>query len=413
MPIRVDERDTLRALAQQVAEIAALPAQRATVASWKALNGLRPVRPMVMIDQICWHEMDVDGELALRTEDPLCRGLETQLRRTLYAWRHMPADMVVEPCIDVFKAVRHSGFGIQLQEQRAVSDPRNDVVGHRYIDQLKTDADLERIRTPEISLDAAATARSEEQARAIFDGVLPVRMRGVGFPMFAPWDQISTWRGVEGVLYDMADRPEFLHRLMARLTAAHLAALDQFEALGLLDHGPRVHCTGAYTDELPAPGCDPQRLRARDVWTFGQAQMLSTVSPASHQEFELDYAVRWYQRFGLVYYGCCEPLDAKLEIIRAIPHLRKISMSPWVDVERGAARIGRDFVFSRKPSPALLARDAWDPDAVARDLRATRDACARHGCPLEFILKDLSTVRYQPQRLWEWARIARQVAEEA
>lgn len=412
MPIRTDERDTLRALAQQVAEIAALPAQRATVARWKALNGLRPERPMVMIDQVCWHEMDVDGELALRTEDPFCRDLETRLRRTLYAWKHMRADLVVEPAIDIHKAIRNTGFGIQAQEQRAVSDPRNDVVGHFYFDQLKTDADLAKIRAPEVTLDAGATARIEEQAHALFDGVIPVRMRGAGYPMFRAWDQISTWRGVENALYDLVDRPEFVHRMMTRITDAYLGELDQLEAQGLLDQWPQIHCTGACTDELPAAGSDPGRLRARDVWAAGQAQMFSTVSPAMHQEFELDYAVRWYQRFGLVYYGCCEPLDGKIDIVRAIPHVRKISMSPWVDVEKGAAQIGRDFVFSRKPSPAFLARDAWDPAAVARDLRATRDACVRHGCPLEFILKDISTVHYQPQRLWEWARIARQVAEE-
>ncbi|HOQ29735.1 MAG TPA: hypothetical protein PLH36_13435, partial [Armatimonadota bacterium] len=69
-----------------------------------------------------------------------------------------------------------------------------------------------------------------------------------------------------------------------------------------------------------------------------------------------------------------------------------------------------DFVLSRKPNPAFLAAETWDPAAVERDLRETRDACARHNCPLEFILKDISTVRYQPQRLWEWSEIAMRVA---
>ena len=73
-------------------------------------------------------------------------------------------------------------------------------------------------------------------------------------------------------------------------------------------------------------------------------------------------------------------------------------------------RAGRDFVFSRKPSPAFLAGDTWQPDAVERDLRETLAACARHGCPAELILKDISTVRYQPQRLWEWADVAMRVA---
>jgi hypothetical protein len=81
-------------------------------------------------------------------------------------------------------------------------------------------------------------------------------------------------------------------------------------------------------------------------------------------------------------------------------------MSPWVDLEKGAERIGGDFVFSRKPSPAFLAGDAWDAAAVEKDLRDTLGSCTRHGCPVEFILKDISTVRYEPQRLWEWADVA-------
>ena len=92
-----------------------------------------------------------------------------------------------------------------------------------------------------------------------------------------------------------------------------------------------------------------------------------------------------------------------------IPNVRKVSMSPWVNEERGAAEIRRDFVYSRKPSPALLATDRFSPEKVRADLPATRAVCQKHGCPLEFILKDISTVRYEPQRLFEWARIAMQV----
>ena len=92
---------------------------------WKALNGLKPVRPMVMIDQIPWHEMDVAGELRLQTEDAFCRGLETPLRRTLYSWKHMPADMVVQPVVTIHKAIGGADFGVRVIEETAVSDPRN------------------------------------------------------------------------------------------------------------------------------------------------------------------------------------------------------------------------------------------------------------------------------------------------
>ena len=409
MLVDKQDREILQHLGRQVAEIAALPVQQETIALWKALNGLRPERPMVMIDQIPWHEMEVDGELALQTGDAWCQRLETGLRQTLYAWRHMRADMVVEPAIDVPKHIRGLGFGIERAENVAVLDPANDVVGHYYLDQLQTEEDLAKIQMPQVALDEEATALAEARAHEIFDGILEVRMQGA-LPVFAPWDQLVQWHGVENTLIDLAVRPEFMHQMIARLTEAHMAMLDQLEEQGLLGYGQqRIHCTGAYTDELPAPGFDPQHPRPKDLWTYAMAQIFVGVSPAMHKEFELDYARRWFERFGLVYYGCCEPLHDKIDIIRGMPHVRKISMSPWVDVEKGAERIGGDYVFSRKPSPALLAVDAWNPEAVERDLREVKDACARHGCPLELILKDISTVRYQPQRLWEWVDVAMRV----
>ena len=143
---------------------------------------------------------------------------------------------------------------------------------------------------------------------------------------------------------------------------------------------------------------------------MGLAQMLATVSPRMFKEFEVDYAGRIAARFGLVYYGCCDPLDGKMAEVRAIPHVRKVSMSPWADEERGAAEIGHDYVYSRKPSPAFLAFDTFDPERVREDMQTTRTICARHGCSVEFILKDISTVRYQPERLSEWARVAMEVA---
>ena len=411
MSVSRKDRDVLRDLGKQVAEIAALPVQQETISLWKALNGLKPVRPMVMIDQIPWHEMEVDEELTLETEEELCREVETTLRRTLYSWRHMGADMVVEPVVEVPKVIHGEGFGIHTVERTAITDPRNDVVGHAYVDQLKTEADLRKIREPEVHLEEKATAEAEAKAHEIFDGILTVRMQG-RFPVFAPWDIIVQWRGPEHALLDLVDRPEFIHQIMSRLTEVHLSLLDQLEEQGLLGFGQRtIHCTGAYTDELPAPGFDPERARARDLWTYGMAQMFSTVSPAVHQEFWLDYAVRWFSRFGLGYYGCCEPLHTKISIIRGVPHVRKISMSPWVEVEEGAEAMGGDFVFSRKPNPAFLAGGTWEPDRVERDLRDTLERCNRHGCPVEFILKDISTVCYQPQRLWEWADIAMRVVE--
>ena len=409
--MRARDKEILRALAAETADIAARPAQEETRRLWRRLNARDPARPMVMIDQVCWNEMPVDGELSLGCADPECRRYEEGLRRTLFQWRHFPVDMVVEPFLRVPRAVHNTGFGIETDEEIAVTDPHNDVVGHRFHNQLQTDADIEKIHLPRISHDAAETARRLAVAHELFDGVLSVRPWGLD-PYLSLWDPISMWMGVEGALYALMDRPDFMHRLVGRMTDGYLSMLDQLEEQGLLCQPQSlIHCTGAWTDKLPAPGYDPEKPRTKDVWMFGLAQMFSTVSPSMFKEFEVDYASRICARFGLVYYGCCDPLDGKMNEVRLIPNVRKVSMSPWADQVNGAERIGRDYVFSRKPSPALLAGNSFDDERARQDLQATRSVCDREGCPLEIIMKDISTVCHQPQRLFRWAAIAMEVVK--
>jgi hypothetical protein len=408
--IRREDAAIIRDLAAQVAEIAALPVQEEKRQLWRRLNGLKPVRPMVMIDQVCWNEMNVNDELTLHCTDPECRGYEDTLRRILFQWKRFPVDMVVEPFIRVPKAIHNTGFGVQVQEDTAVTDPTNAVVGHMFINQFETEADLEKVKTPRISHDPAETCRRLEVAGELFDGILEVRPEGLD-PYLSLWDPISTWMGVQNALYALVDKPQLMHGLVGRMTEGYLSMLDQLEEQGLLC-GPQslIHCTGAYTDELPAPGYNPDKPRTRDRWMFGLAQMFSTVSPKMFEEFEVRYASRICERFGLVYYGCCDPLDGKMKQVRMIPNVRKVSMSPWVNVEKGAKEIGSDFVYSRKPNPAFLAWDEFSPAEVRADLERTRRACEEYGCPLELILKDISTVRYEPQRLTVWSQIAMEVA---
>ena len=405
------DREIIRRLAGEVATIAALPVQEQKRALWLRLNAKKPVRPMVMIDQVCWNEMNVNDELTLQCQDQECRWIEDGLRKTLYQWRHFRVDMVVEPFIRVPKAVHNTGFGVTTKETVAVGDPTNSVVGHQFFNQFETDADLDKVKMPVVTHDTAETARRLEVTHELFDGLLDVVEQGCDPGYMTVWDPISFWMGVEGALYALIDRPEFMAELVRRVVKGNMVLLDQLEAQGLLCHPqPTVHCSGAWTNDLPAPGFDPRRPRVKDLWMFSMAQMFSTVSPAMFQEFEIDLCMPLFQRFGLVYYGCCEPLDRKMAQVREIPNLRKVSMSPWVDEEIGASEIKGDYVYSRKPNPALLAWPEFNEKAVREHLQASVDVCTRHGCPLELILKDISTVKYEPKRLWRWADIAMDVA---
>jgi hypothetical protein len=57
----------------------------------------------------------------------------------------------------------------------------------------------------------------------------------------------------------------------------------------------------------------------------------------------------------------------------------------------------------------VLASETWNPEQARFELQSFLEKA--RGCSIEIIMKDISTVRYQPQRLWEWEKIAMELAE--
>jgi hypothetical protein len=100
-----------------------------------------------------------------------------------------------------------------------------------------------------------------------------------------------------------------------------------------------------------------------------------------------------------------------MDVLRRIPNLRKVSASYFNNVERLVNEVGSDYILSYKPNPAIFVQDHWDPDGARQDLRNFLTKTGGQ-CHVELIMKDISTVCYGPEKLWEWARIASEVAEE-
>ena len=414
MKITVKDRDILRRLAEEQASIAALPVHREKAEMWRRLNDLEPVRPMVWINEIPWNEMNVGDELTLRCEDAWSREIELRLRLLLYQWRHMPADMIVDEVIPCPLIIQSTGFGLSEDVDIVKTDEANAVVSRHFHPHIVNPADIEKIKPPVVTVDWAQTEQNTSVMCDIFGDILPVVKVGKKGAWFEPWDELIRWWGVQEAMRDLVDRPEMVEAAISRLVDAYLCELDQWEALNLLtrnDDNTRIGSGGyGHTRALPGSDFDPSHPHTHNLWGCATAQIFGSVSPKMHWEAALKHELRWLQRWGLTYYGCCEPLDVKMGILRRIPNLRKVSTSPWVNVDRAIKEIGGHYVMSRKPNPAWLAEDAWRPDMAELDLRAFLDKA--RGLPVEVILKDISTVRYQPQRLWEWAQIAMALAEE-
>ena len=404
------ERDILRGLVGRYMEAASLPVQAEKKRLWKALNRSCMERPMVVIDQLPWNELACDA-LTPQISDPYWRHVEAVLRQTLYKWAHFPVDMVLDPFITIPKALRHTGYGVEIKVER-LGDADSTAKSQHFDPVIKTLDDVGKIKDYHITHDEAATRLREEEAAALFGDLAPVRSAGAQIHL-GIWDRLEQMIGVEASYLNMIDEPELLHAAMNRLTEATLCAIDDAEALGCYnDIANTCHCSYVYTDELLPDSGEGKGPVPKNSWAYGLAQVFTAVSPAFFEEFELPYITRMAGRFGMIYYGCCDRLDDRLDVVRRIPNVRKVSCSPWSDREKFAEKIGPELIMSNKPTPALLATADFDEDAVREDLKRTCDLAKQNNVNLELILKDISTVKNQPERLTEWADIAMRVVED-
>jgi hypothetical protein len=402
--ITTKDRHILRDLAKVQMELAADDKNKERIRRIREMHNLKPVRPPVWIDEIPWHEMDIDGQLVLHCETDEAKSIEEKFRRTLFRWNHLQADMVVEDVFYIEKAFKSSGIGVEIKENVLSIDRKNNIVSHQYEDQLDTEEKLDAIRMPTIQALPEIDRKNVEMLESIFGDIIPVKLRGYGI-MYSPWDTIATLRGVENILFDMMDRPEFLHKIIRKFTDVNLSKFDQMEYQGLLDFNIQtLHCTPPYTDDLPAEDYDGGIIRLKDIWFRGAAQMFSATSPDMQDEFDLQYMRKVMDKCALSYYGCCEPLDKFIPYLKKVPNLRKIGVSPWADVQSSAEQIGGNYVLARKPNPALVA-GKLNHDVVKQEIVETIEVCLQNKCPYEFVLKDISTVGYRPQNLIEWTHI--------
>jgi hypothetical protein len=128
-----------------------------------------------------------------------------------------------------------------------------------------------------------------------------------------------------------------------------------------------------------------------------------------HEEFSLRFERPIMERFGLTYYGCCEPLHTKLGILGSVQNLRKISMSPKADLRMATQATTGRYVLSFKPNPAQLAPDTFRPEQVRSYLRESLEQMK--GASVEIILKDVTTIRGDLPRLDGWAAAAMEVVQ--
>ena len=249
-------------------------------------------------------------------------------------------------------------------------------------------------------------------AEDIFGDMLKIRLAGRWWWTLGLTMDLAFLRGLENIMLDMLDSPELIHKLMTILRDGTMKKLNHLEKNGLLSLNTDTYVGSGgfgYTNDLPAKGFNKEHVRTIDMWGFGDSQETGSVSPQMFEEFVFPYQLPLLERFGLNCYGCCEPLDKRWDIVKKIPNLRRVSVSPWSSLEIMAENLKDDYVFSLKPNPAVLAVPAINTETVKKIVADLLDKTK--GCVVEIIMKDNHTLGKNPDNIINWVKIVREGIE--
>lgn len=399
------EREILRTLAKKYAEIAARPEQEVTKKLWMDHNALRTTRPLILCDpENGWNEILLEDQLQCKND--LARFWEAVLKKDIFWGDSMGDDRVFEPYFDVSHIYTEGDWG--MHETR-VGGRVDDGGSYAWEAPLKDYGDLDKIHPPKMEIDFETTQKVFELAQEIFGDILKVRMKTIWYHTVGLTDELAYLRGLEKVMFDAYDHPDELHKLMAILRDGTMAKIDFLEQNGLLylnNDGTFVGAGGfGWTDELPQKDF-AGKVRFSDLWIHSESQITVGFSPDMFKEFIFPYQLPIIERYGLACYGCCEPLDKRWDIVKEISNLRRVSVSPWANVEKMAENLEDRYIYSWKPHPGVLATPDIDENEIRRQISETLQLT--RGCHLEMIMKDNHTIGNNPQNVIKWCQIARE-----
>lgn len=404
----------LRELASQYAEIAFSEIQEERRRLWRAHMSLKPTRPPILATFGMWNVWcrETFRDEVMQCEDPFYRGFERWLRMQLLQYA-VGDDSIQEPWI-THQAAFAGGWRQLWGVEEGFTSAGVEGGAGRYDPPIKSWDDLAKLSIVHHEVDEEDTARRVAQLQEAFGDILPINVnRGCAYSGFM--GDISTslagLRGLEQVMEDMYDAPRQLHRLLAFMRDGILAVQQEAEDAGAFSLTTQNNQAMTYAEEMEPPRPSSGPRKRRDLWEHCAAQEFTLISPAMHDEFLLQYQLPILRHWGLVAYGCCEDLTHKIAMLRQIPNLRQIGVTPLADVARCAEQIGPDYVFSWRPNPTDMVCYGFNEEKIRRIIGDGLRAARAHDCRAHIHLKDIETVEGEPDRLARWVRIVREVAE--
>lgn len=367
-------------------------------------------------------EMDTFEEDLLppsRCINPAALWLERALLRAIIHHEAIGDDAVVPDYVAVPWQIHLDEFGLQIPLEYG-DDGEGGHLGYRWEHPIRDlSQDLHLLQPARYWVDREGTLAMKAFVEETVGDILPVVIENTSFGWHAaPSAKVVQLMGMERMLLAMIDEPEAMHALYAYLRNNILAYARWQEGEGLLTLNNCNHFVGAgsygFTRELPRPGkVEMERIQTRDLWLNMNSQETVGISPRMYRELVFPTYRDIAQEFGLLYYGCCEPVHAIWESsISKLPNLRKVSISPWCDQNfMGEVLRGSSVIYSRKPSPNFIGvGGTFDAGAFRTHIQTTLNAAK--GCTLEFIYRDVYTLSGDLSKPGQAVEIMRQCIAE-
>ena len=405
-----EDRQKLRDIANKQLDISKSPKMQGIINDWINHGSFSSnSRPMVRIELDTFADEIIPP--LLNCEGTYARQIESRLYANFLNHTMFGDDTVVNPYYELRHFAGFMPFGIVPEKEYVKSeDPDTNSLGHHFVPQINDlEEDFPKLGKSIFSLMKKETLDEKQRLEDIFGDILPVKVSG-GTQVASLTQDIVHIMSMEDMFTSMYDYPELFHMMMNNLTNDYLEFFNFLEKESVLTNttgsqwlGQGTYC---FTNELPQ---SKEIFTTKDIWIYMDSQETVGVSPEMFDEFIFPYFKKIADKFGLLSYGCCEPVDPFYDkSLSRFNNLKKLSISPWCDEFSIAEKIrDQKIVYLRKPSPNYLGvGQNLDEDAIRKHIDKTLTAAK--GCHLEFIQRDVYTVNKSPEKVKRYVDIIKE-----
>lgn len=413
--INAEDKVILRETAKRQLELAKAESNQEKIRQWYKHNGLQGEKPMVHLElgtfgqEIIPQRIKCTGDYARRVEYALYNNF---LNQDLFNDDRVTPDYYPLSFDTWFQL-----FDIQIKIDYTTDNKGGESLGHQFesiIEDLEDDYD--KLKPSSFGADMTSTKVKQQVISEAIGDILPVKIQMDGL-YSVPTQMLVHFMSMENMMFAMYDYPELFKTMMDRIANDMLAYYRMLEEQKLILPTVSFEDVGqgswSFNQELAGYDEAARRpLTTKDVWGFMDSQETVGISPEMYEEFIFPCYQKISSQFGLLSYGCCEPVDPIWDCcLSKLSNLRKLSISPWCNEEMMGERLrGSKIIYHRKPSPNFLGVDpVLNEEAVRQHIRKSLKAA--QGCKMEITQRDVYTIHHNVDKARRYVEIIREEIE--